>query len=181
MRSVIGFTVAVRRRARFAAALVIMTTTPWSADAAEAINVTLDQARVTKAPERTATIVVGNPLIADVSIQAGGAMVVTGKGYGVTNLIMLDRGGQVLAELLVTVRTPANSVVVNRGPAKPGEPATRESYSCAPYCEPRITLGDRSTLYPERYFDGILKETLDRNGAAQQGEAVGGAGGAAAR
>jgi len=175
MRTVIGATVSVGRRARIAIALVIMASPLSPVRAAESIDVILDRARVTKTPERTATMVVGNPLIADVSIQAGGVMVVTGKGYGVTNLIALDRAGQVLAELLVTVRSPVNSVVVFRGAAE------RESYSCAPYCEPRITLGDKSALFPDRYFDGILRETLDRNRGAQQGEAVDAAGGGGPR
>jgi hypothetical protein len=35
--------------------------------------------------------VVGNPLIADASVQAGG-LCVTGKGYGVTNVLALDAG-----------------------------------------------------------------------------------------
>ena len=89
-----------------------------------------------KLPERVATLVIGNPLIADVSIQPGGLMVVTGKGYGVTNLIALDRNGATLMEKQVSVKGPyANTVVVYRG-------MTRETYSCAPFCEPRVTLGD---------------------------------------
>ena len=41
---------------------------------------------------------IGNPLIADASVQPGGIMVVTGKGYGVTNLVALDRDGATLME-----------------------------------------------------------------------------------
>jgi Pilus formation protein N terminal region len=177
MRSVIAFTVSVRQEARIAAALIIMATALPPARAADPINVILDQARITKMPDRTATIVVGNPLIADVSLHAGGVMVVTGKGYGATNLIVLDRTGQVLVEQLVRVRSPAESVVVYRGAT------VRESFSCAPYCEARLTLGDKSDRYPDSFFDGILRQALDRNRGAQQGEAVepsgGGPGGAA--
>jgi hypothetical protein len=32
---------------------------------------------------------IGNPLIADASIQPGGVMVITGEGHGTTTLIML--------------------------------------------------------------------------------------------
>ena len=148
-----------RQAARIAAALIVMAAT--SAPAAEAISVVLDQARIAKAPEHTTTIVVGNPLIADVSIQARDTMVVTGKGYGVTNLIALDRNGKVLAEQLVRVTSPADNVVVYRGVA-------RESYSCAPYCERRITLGDT----PE-FFDATLNETGNRNARAQQSQTAG--------
>ncbi len=71
------------------------------------INVVLDQARLVKLPERVATIVIGNPLVADISLQGGGGtMVVTGKSYGVTNLIALDRAGAVLMNSSVEVKGP---------------------------------------------------------------------------
>ena len=54
---------------------------------ADRIAVTVDQAKLVKLPGKVATIVVGNPLIADVTLQAGGIIVVTGKGYGATNFI----------------------------------------------------------------------------------------------
>src|SRR5579871_6391823 len=75
-----------------------------SAHAAEALTVTLDQATLFKLPEKVSTIVIGNPLIADVALQSGGLMVVTGKGYGSTNLIVLDRTGAVLMERAIVVR-----------------------------------------------------------------------------
>jgi hypothetical protein len=127
---------------------------PLAASAAD-ITVTLDQAKLVKLPERVSTIVIGNPLIADASVQAGGLMVVTGKGYGITNLIALDRTGSVLMEKLVEVEGPTDVVVVYRG-------ADRETYSCTPNCERRITLGDNPA-----YFDSTLGQTAARNGAAQ--------------
>ena len=69
----------------------------------EAVAVVVDQARVIKLPDRVATIVVGNPLIADVTLQPGGMVVVTGKGYGSTNMIALDRTGAVLADRSIQV------------------------------------------------------------------------------
>jgi Flp pilus assembly secretin CpaC len=159
MRTDVASTAPIQRAARIAIAFMVIAAAFSAASAAETINVVLDQARIAKVPDRTSTIVVGNPLIADVSIQAGGTMVVTGKGYGVTNLIALDRTGKVLAEQLVRVRSPSDSVVVYRGIA-------RESYSCAPYCERRITLGDA----PD-YFESTLAETGNRNTRAQQSQA----------
>jgi Flp pilus assembly secretin CpaC len=120
------------------------------------ISVVLDQAKLERLPERVATIVVGNPLIADGTVQAGGLMVVTGKGYGVTNLLALDRAGNVLMEKTIEVRGPgADVVVIYRG-------IERESYSCTPNCERRITLGDSQT-----YFDAVIGQTGSRNGQAQ--------------
>jgi hypothetical protein len=167
MRFMFAFTVPSYRWAQIAVLIFATATTispaPAADPAADRIDVILDQARITKVPDRTTTVVVGNPLIADVSIHAGGIMVVTGKGYGVTNMIAIDRTGRVLGEQLVRVRSPADNVVVYRGAG------VRESYNCAPYCEPRITLGDKSERYPEKYFDGILQQTVDRDRGAQQG------------
>ncbi len=133
------------------------------AAAADQLNVALDQATITQLPERVSTIVVGNPLIADVSVQSGGLLVITGKGYGVTNIIAFDRNGGMLMETKVRVRGPSESVViVYRG-------VERESYSCMPYCERRLTLGDT----PE-FFDAALKQSGSRIGQAQgaQGQSV---------
>jgi Pilus formation protein N terminal region len=146
----------VGRTARSAALLAVAVS---SAANAETIVVTMDQARLARVPPRTATLVVGNPLIADVTVQAGGAMVITGKGYGVTNVIALDSYGQKIYEKLVRVQGPAETVVVYRG-------MTRESYICEPNCERRITLGDT----PD-YFDANINQTSIRNNRAMSGSA----------
>jgi len=128
------------------------------ATAADMLNVVLDQAVVTRLPERLATIVIGNPLIADVSIQSGGLLVVTGKGYGVTNMIAFDRNGAVLLERLIRVQGASDGVlVVYRG-------VERESYSCTPICERRVTLGDTPA-----FFEATIGQTGNRVGQAQGG------------
>jgi Flp pilus assembly secretin CpaC len=108
---------------------------------ASAVSVNVDQAKLVKLPARVATIVVGNPLIADVALQAGGVLVVTGKGYGATNFIAMDRGGEVLVDRQIQVEGPSDQLVtVYRG-------VERESYSCMPICQRRITLGDGDTFF----------------------------------
>src|SRR5262245_26488821 len=107
---------------------------PRQAPAAD-VTVFLDQAKLLQLPEKVATIVVGNPLIADIALQPGGYMVVTGKGYGSTNLIVLDHLGNVLMQSTVQVKGPRDVVVMYRG-------ISRETYSCTPNCERRVTLGD---------------------------------------
>lgn len=134
------------------AGIVLMAPYSRAAD----INIVLDRAKLVKLPDRVGTVVVGNPLIADVSVQPGGQVVVTGKGYGLTNLIALDRTGNVLLEQTIEVQGPTQDVVViYRG-------VERESYSCTPACERRITLGDAQT-----YFDSTLTQTGTRNTQAQ--------------
>lgn len=125
---------------------------------AETISLNVDDARVMKLPERVATIVIGNPLIADATLQSGGILVLTGKGYGATNLVAFDRTGQIVLDKTVRVRGPAHGelVVVYKG-------VERETYSCAPECERRITLGDSPP-----YFNATLAQTGARNGQAGQ-------------
>jgi hypothetical protein len=121
----------------------------------EPVAVVVDQAKIIKLPEKVSTIVVGNPLIADVTLQPGGMVVVTGKGYGSTNMIAMDRAGSVLADRSIQVEGPNdNLVTVFRG-------IDRESYSCTPTCQRRVTLGDGQT-----YFTQMIGQTGTLNGRA---------------
>jgi Flp pilus assembly secretin CpaC len=122
-------------------------------DAAIAVNV--DQARLLKLPAKVATIVVGNPLIADVTLQNGGIVVVTGKGYGSTNFIAMDRGGEVLVDRMIQVEGPTEQLVtVYRG-------VERETYTCQPICQRRVTLGDGDT-----YFKAVMDQAGSLNSQA---------------
>ena len=78
----------------------------------EVVSINVDQAQLLNLPDRVATIIIGNPLIADATVQGGGGLVVTGKGYGMTNLLALDRNGRVLMSRMVEVRGAGTSDVV---------------------------------------------------------------------
>src|SRR4051812_27152250 len=62
------------------------------------IAVNMDQAKLIRLPERVATIVVGNPLVADITLQPGGIIIVTAKSFGATNFVAMDRNGEVLVD-----------------------------------------------------------------------------------
>ena len=129
-----------------------------------AIAVSVDQAKLVKLPTRAATIVVGNPLIADVTLQNGGIVVVTGKGYGATNFIAMDRGGEILVDRVIQVEGPTDQLVtVYRG-------VERETYSCMPVCQRRMTLGDADT-----YFKSVSDQANQLSSQAA-GSATGGKG-----
>jgi hypothetical protein len=118
------------------------------ADPVDAISVSVDQAKLVKLPTRVATIVVGNPLIADVTLQNGNIVVVTGKGYGATNFIAMDRTGEILVDRLIQVEGPTDQLVtVYRG-------IDRETYSCMPVCQRRATLGDGDS-----YFKSVMEQS----------------------
>jgi hypothetical protein len=122
------------------------------------LTVTLDLATLMHVPKETSTLVIGNPTIADASVQRNGLIVVTGKSYGTTNLLMLDKNGQTLREIMVSVKAPSSAnLIVQRG-------VDRETYSCHPRCQQTLTLGDS-----QKYFGEVNSQTSARNAAAQNG------------
>src|SRR3977135_1578817 len=147
----LGFTVAILIGAAIAVA----------APVTETVAVNVDQARLVRLPGKISASVVGNPLIADVTLQPGGIVVVTGKGYGATNFIALDRAGEVVVDRIIQVEGPTDQLVtVYRG-------VERESYSCMPICQRRVTLGDG---------EGYFKSTVEQAGSLSS-QAAGSAGG----
>ena len=144
-------------------AVLCMVALTAAGNASDHITVPLDKARILHLPDRAATIVIGNPLIADLSIQPGGLAVVTGKSYGETNFVVLDRAGVVLTEKTVdvTLSNDQSSVVVYRG-------VERETYSCAPECSRSLALGDAPDI-----FEATMKQITNRN---SQAAAAGGTG-----
>jgi hypothetical protein len=95
-------------------------------------------------------------MIADVTLQPGGLVVVTGKGYGATNFIALDRAGEILVDRVIQVDGPTDHqlITVYRG-------VERNSYTCMPLCQRRVTLGDGS-----EYFKSTLEQAGTLNGTA---------------
>jgi Flp pilus assembly secretin CpaC len=155
----------LRRHARIclltAAAMLASPAIGLAESTVDTIAVNVDQAKLVRLPGKVATIVVGNPLIADVTLQPGGMIVVTGKGYGATNFIALDRGGEILVDRQIQVEGPTDRLVtVYRG-------IERESYSCLPICQRRVTLGDS---------DNYFSTTMSQAGALSSNASGGGGG-----
>jgi hypothetical protein len=118
------------------------------ADAANAAGgdliVRYDQSQLIRLPRPATEVIVGNPSIADVNIQGGNLLVVTGKAFGITNIIALDAQRNVIQDQRILVESDdQRSLVLYRG-------ASRESYACTPTCSPTIMIGD-----DQKYFDKI--------------------------
>lgn len=146
-------------RARALLLAAALTTVPppvAPARAAEApvIDVVLDKAKIVRMPPHAETIVVGNPIIADVTtLKGSGLVVVTGKGFGETNLIFLDHGGEAIQEASVRVQASPSLVVVQRG-------LSHESYACQPRCQPTVSLGDAADFLKESSSQITSRNTL---------------------
>lgn len=128
------------------------------------VTVLVDNAKLIRLPERTQTVVVGNPFIAEVTPQKNGVLILTGKSFGSTNLIALDSGGALIAETTIRVEASREATItVQRG-------MERESLSCTPNCQPSAQLGDAA-----KYFDPTSGQA-DKRRALAAGSGGGGAG-----
>jgi Flp pilus assembly secretin CpaC len=102
------------------------------------VSVKVNMARILRINAPASTVIIGNPAIADVTIQDSQTLVLTGKAYGQTNLIILDSQGSPIADTMIEViQDLAGVVTVYLGDR-------RTSLSCEPVCQPTIMLGDDS-------------------------------------
>ncbi len=92
---------------------------------------------------KAASIVVGNPNVADVAVHDENLIFVTGKTFGTTNLMIFDKAGKTIysANVVVTTNT-ANLVTVNRA-------GDNYTYDCAPTCRAGMSVGDNNNHFSE--------------------------------
>ncbi len=117
------------------AGIVLGSLVPAIADSAP-VSVKVNMARILRIDAPASTVIIGNPGIADITIQDPQTLVLTGKSYGQTNLIILDSSGNPIADTMIEVtQDMADVVTVYMGDK-------RQSYSCEPVCQSIIMMGD---------------------------------------
>ncbi|WP_181704648.1 pilus assembly protein N-terminal domain-containing protein [Chthonobacter rhizosphaerae] len=140
------------------ATILMAAVSPGAAETMEPtapVVVTMDQAKVMRISAPAATIIIGNPSIADATMQDSQTLVITGRSYGVTNVIILDSEGEPIADTQVQVQAPTfNLVTVQKG-------GSRYSMSCLDRCEPTLVPGDDTEFYTN-----IQNQNALRNGTA---------------
>lgn len=125
---------------------------------ADALDVEVDHARILKIDRSAGTIVIGNPSIVDVTVHDSHTLVLTGRSYGVTNVVVLDASGEPLLDETVTVAaSELNSVRVYRQSA-------RTTYSCHPSCVPTATVGDMPDSFATAIEQISGREALAKSG-----------------
>ena len=121
---------------------------------ADTISVDVDRAKVMRMSRPADVVIVGNPAIADATVQDNQTLIITGKSFGSTNLIVLDAMGQSIAEEIVTVTQPDDGLVtVYRR-------ASRQTYSCTPGCSPTLSIGDSDSSF------AAVSQQIQTHGAA---------------
>lgn len=127
-----------------AAGLLLAAAIGAGAAQAQDLVVKYDQSQLLRLPRPVAEIIIGNPTIADVAVQGSDMLVVTGKTFGITNIILLDSDRNVIQDQrVVVVREEARVINLTKG-------GKRESYNCAPYCNPSLVVGD-----DQAYFENV--------------------------
>jgi len=112
-----------------ALALVAIALAPAPASADTGIHVIMNQARILRLARPADTVVVGDPAIADAVVKDARTVILTGKGFGMTNIVILDADGSPIVDDQVMVsRSVANTTRVYRR-------AFVQTLSCTPYCE----------------------------------------------
>ncbi len=121
-----------------------------------------DQSTLLRLPRPVSDVIIGNPSIADVSVQSSNLLVVTGKTFGVTNIIALDADRNVIQDQRIVVeQDDRRTVNLNKG-------GMRQSYSCSPFCAPTMTIGDDTV-----YFDNVSKHSQTKARLSDMSSAVG--------
>jgi hypothetical protein len=113
------------------------------AQAGQPITIYTDHSRILRVDRAPGTVIVGNPSIADVTIQ-GTQVFLHARSYGTTNIIIMDDNGNQLADYDVTVQTGGsdNVFVFKAG-------AVKQTYLCAPDCEATLHVGDDKDFFKD--------------------------------
>jgi Pilus formation protein N terminal region len=139
-----------------------------AADAA-GVSVGIDMSTPVHLSRDAASVVIGNPSIADVYVQNGRLVFLQGRSFGTTNLIALDSQGQEILDVPVTVTSSRGRMVtLQRGVDG------RISYACAGRCEPEVMPGDD----PD-HVKSLMDAVSGKTGEADQVATSGGRGGGA--
>ena len=117
----------------FAAATLLVA--PLSAVAqSNALSVEIDRSTRVQLGGAASSVLVGNPQIADVTVVDANTLFITGKGYGVTEVVAVDGIGRTLFQRQVVVTGGSTgSVRVWRG-------AQATEMACASSCAPSIRV-----------------------------------------
>ena len=102
--------------------------TPAAAKA-EDLVVQYDQARLLPLEKPAANIIIGNPSIADVTMKSTKLLVITGKSFGVTNLMILDEQDKVIYSSRLMVRADESKVVTLT------KAEASYTFACTPTCQ----------------------------------------------
>ena len=142
--------------------LAALLSAPQTANASDLI-IKYDQSQILRLPTPVSEIIIGNPSIADVSVQSNKMLVVTGKSFGITNIIALDAQKNIIQDQRIVVQRDQSKIInVQLG-------SQRRSYNCSSQCNPTITVGDDDKFLQQVAASSKLKIGLSEAQSSERG------------
>jgi hypothetical protein len=126
------------------------------AAAADPFKVSVDQTVAVKLASPANSVVIGNATVADVTVHDASTILITGKAFGTTNLVVLDRAGKEIwaNTLAVSLNDDSELTIVRAGGTN--------TYSCIDKCRPTPMVGDQ----PE-YFSQVMTTVTGKASTAK--------------
>lgn len=128
---------------RLALSIVAITAMAGAARAeGEMLRVYMNQARILKLDRPISKVIIGNDKVADATVADARTIVLTGRSFGATNIVLLDKDGNaVLDERILVSIDEGNTVRVFKQ-------TERTVLSCDPNCEEHSKLGNATNAAP---------------------------------
>jgi Flp pilus assembly secretin CpaC len=99
------------------------------------LRVYMNSARVLKLDRPVSKVIVGNSEVADATVADSKTIVLTGRSYGTTNLVLLDADGNAIVDERILVSIDESSTV------RVFKSTQRTVLSCTPNCEQHSQTG----------------------------------------
>lgn len=101
--------------------------------AEEMLNVYMNHARVLKLDRAVSKVIIGNSEVADATVADAKTIVLTGRSFGTTNLVILDGDGNAIVDERILVSIDEGNTV------RVFKQTIRSVLSCTPNCEEHAT------------------------------------------
>lgn len=99
------------------------------------LRVYMNSARVLKLDRPVSKVIVGNAEVADATVADSKTIILTGRSYGTTNLVLLDADGNAIVDERILVSIDEASTV------RVFKSTNRTVLSCTPNCEQHSQTG----------------------------------------
>lgn len=137
------------------------------------LNIDWQEAQIIKLDRPAASVIIGDPTVADVSLEDPSTIVLFGKSPGETNMIVFDSNHKLVVSASVTVTPEVARHVSIIGPV--GGVPTEALYTCGRRC---VRILSPSDIVYKATVNNQLQQTANTNQSASG--APGGQGGSAA-
>ena len=118
--------------------------------------VKVDQTIAVKLASPANSVVVGNATVVDVTVHDANTLLITGKAFGSTNVMVLDRSGKAIwqTELAVAGGSDTALTIVRAG--------NTNTYSCTDKCRGTASAGDEPA-----FFNNVMQTVTGKEAQAK--------------